>query len=64
MSLGGDPEAYPNPMILGIEPLIPYQKASTRDPSIEKMIYHRIEREGSYHLRKLSLNQHMMNTYG
>jgi hypothetical protein len=29
---------------LGIEPLIPYQKASTRDPSIEKMIYHRIER--------------------
>jgi hypothetical protein len=44
MSLGGDPEAYFNPMILGIEPLIPYQKASTRDLSIEKMIYHRIER--------------------
>jgi hypothetical protein len=31
-------------MILGIEALIPHQRANTPDPSIEKMIYNRIER--------------------
>jgi hypothetical protein len=38
------PEYIPNPMILGIEALIPQQRANTRDPSINKMIYYRIER--------------------
>jgi hypothetical protein len=33
-------------MILGIEALIPHQRANTRDPSINKMIYYRIERGG------------------
>jgi hypothetical protein len=39
-------EYIPNPMILGIEPLIPHQRANTPDPSINKMIYHRIEKGG------------------
>jgi hypothetical protein len=42
----GTPLACPNPMILGIEALIPHQRADTRDPSIDKMIYYRIERGG------------------
>jgi hypothetical protein len=33
-------------MILGIEALNPHQRANTRDPSINKMIYYRIERGG------------------
>jgi hypothetical protein len=33
-------------MILGIEALNPHQRANTQDPSINKMIYHRIERGG------------------
>jgi hypothetical protein len=33
-------------MILGIEALIPHQRANTPDPSINKMIYHRIEKGG------------------
>jgi hypothetical protein len=31
-------------MILGIEALISHQRANTRDPSINKMIYYGIER--------------------
>ncbi len=41
---GETPKHTPNPMILGIEALIPHQRANTPDPSIEKMIYYRIER--------------------
>jgi hypothetical protein len=41
------PKRTPSPMILGIEALIPHQRANTRDPSIEKMIYYRIERVSS-----------------
>jgi hypothetical protein len=37
-------------MIVEIEALIPHQGANTRDPSIEKMIYHRIERGGCHRL--------------
>jgi hypothetical protein len=37
------PEYIPNPMILEIEALIIHQRANTPDPSIEKMIYYRIE---------------------
>jgi hypothetical protein len=33
-------------MIVEIKPLIPHQRANTRDPSINKMIYYRIERGG------------------
>ena len=40
------PKRTPNPMILGIEPIIPHQRANTPDPSINKMIYYRIERGG------------------
>jgi hypothetical protein len=36
----------PNPMILGIEALIPHQGANTRDSCINKMIYYRTERGG------------------
>ena len=43
---GETPKHAPNPMILGIEALNPYQRANTRDPSINKMIYYRIERGG------------------
>jgi hypothetical protein len=32
---GEIPKRTPNPMILGVEPLIPNQRANTRDPSIE-----------------------------
>jgi hypothetical protein len=32
---GVTPKHTPNPMILGIEPIIPHQRANTRDPSIE-----------------------------
>ena len=42
----GTPLACPDPMILGIDALIPHQRADTRDPSINKMIYYRIERGG------------------
>jgi hypothetical protein len=31
-------------MIIEVEPLIPRQRANTPDPSIEKMIFYRIER--------------------
>jgi hypothetical protein len=41
---GVTPKHTPNPMILGIEALIPHQRANTPDPSIEKMIFYRIER--------------------
>ena len=34
----------PNPMIIEVEPINPYQRDNTRDPSINKMIYYRIER--------------------
>jgi len=43
---GETPNHTPYPMILGIEPLIPHQRANTPDPSINKMIYHRIEKGG------------------
>jgi hypothetical protein len=33
-------------MILGIEALNPHQRANTRDSSINKMIYYRIEKGG------------------
>jgi hypothetical protein len=33
-------------MIIEVEPLIPLQRANTPDPSIDKMIYYRIERGG------------------
>jgi hypothetical protein len=33
-------------MIVEIKPLIPHQRAKTLDPSINKMIYYRIERGG------------------
>jgi hypothetical protein len=33
-------------MIIEVEPLIPHQRANTLDPSINKMIYYRIERGG------------------
>jgi hypothetical protein len=32
---GETPKRTPNPMILGIEALIPHQRANTPDPSIE-----------------------------
>jgi hypothetical protein len=32
---------------LGIEALIPHQRANTPDPSIEKMIYYRIESDNA-----------------
>ncbi|MDT7890330.1 MAG: hypothetical protein RQ885_15320 [Desulfurococcales archaeon] len=32
---GETPKRTPSPMILGIEALIPHQRANTRDPSIE-----------------------------
>jgi hypothetical protein len=32
---GETPKRTLNPMILGIEPIIPHQRANTRDPSIE-----------------------------
>ena len=41
---GETPKRTPNPMILGIEALIPHQRANTRDSSIERMIFYRIER--------------------
>ncbi|MDT7888673.1 MAG: hypothetical protein RQ885_06825 [Desulfurococcales archaeon] len=37
--------ALRSPMIMRIEPITPHQKGNTRDPSIEKMIYYRIERK-------------------
>jgi hypothetical protein len=43
---GEIPKSTPNPMIIEVEPLIPLQRANTRDPSIDKMIYYRIERGG------------------
>jgi hypothetical protein len=43
---GETPKRTPNPMILGIEALNPHQRANTPDPSINKMIYYRIERGG------------------
>jgi hypothetical protein len=43
---GETPKRTPNPMIIEVEPLIPHQRANTRDPSINKMIYYRIERGG------------------
>jgi hypothetical protein len=47
MSLWGEtPKRIPSPMIIEVEPLIPHQRANTRDPSINKMIYYRIERGG------------------
>jgi hypothetical protein len=33
-------------MIIEVKTIIPHQRANTLDPSIEKMIYHRIERGG------------------
>jgi hypothetical protein len=41
---GETPKHTLNPMILWIEALIPHRRANTSDPSIEKMIYYRIER--------------------
>jgi hypothetical protein len=32
---GEIPKSTPNPMIIEVEPLIPLQRANTRDPSIE-----------------------------
>ncbi|MDT7889865.1 MAG: hypothetical protein RQ885_12950 [Desulfurococcales archaeon] len=43
---GETPKRTPSPMILGIEPINPHQRANTRDPSINEMIYYRIERGG------------------
>jgi hypothetical protein len=43
---GETPKRIPSPMIIEVEPLIPHQRANTRDPSINKMIYYRIERGG------------------
>jgi hypothetical protein len=43
---GETPKRAPNPMIIEVEPIIPHQRANTRDPSINKMIYYRIERGG------------------
>jgi hypothetical protein len=33
-------------MIIEVKTIIPHQRANTRDPSIEKMIYYRIGRGG------------------
>jgi hypothetical protein len=52
---GETPKRIPSPMILGIEALIPHQRANTRDPSINKMIYYRIERGGVIELAALAL---------
>ena len=41
---GEIPKSTPNPMIVEIKPLIPHQRANTRDPIINKMIFYRIER--------------------
>ncbi|MDT7890365.1 MAG: hypothetical protein RQ885_15495 [Desulfurococcales archaeon] len=35
---GETPKHTPNPMIVEIKPLIPYQRANTRDPSIENPV--------------------------
>jgi hypothetical protein len=35
-------------MIVEVEPLIPHLRANTLDPSINKMIYYRIERGGGH----------------
>ncbi|MDT7889791.1 MAG: hypothetical protein RQ885_12580, partial [Desulfurococcales archaeon] len=43
MSLGEDLEPYPQPDDHGGKNNNPRQGANTRDPSIEKMIYYRIE---------------------
>jgi len=43
---GETPKRTPSPMIIEVKTIIPHQRANTRDPSIEKMIYHRIERGG------------------
>jgi hypothetical protein len=42
---GETPKCAPNPMILGIEALTPHQRADTRDPSMDKMIFYRVERK-------------------
>ena len=36
--------ALRSPMAVEIEPITPYQKGNTRDLSMEKMIFYRIER--------------------
>jgi hypothetical protein len=40
-------------MIIEVKTIIPHQRANTRDPSINKMIYYRIERGGVINLTPL-----------